>query len=122
MEQYLLEQKAYKRVDKLSTLTTHHGLMTGLKKDWEGVDQDILRASSLHAEKSVAKKHRPPWSFALHQASLRATYWKITLSGKWTHRVVNTVLEALAEGIKWDPASSPTNMSISNIQVQLRLV
>ena len=121
MEQYLLEHKVYKRVDKLSTLTTRHGLTAGLKKHWEGVDQDILRAS-LHAEKSVAKKHRPPWSFKLHQAALRATYWKIALSGKRTHRVVETVLEALAEGIDWDPTPPSPEMSVSDIQGQLRRV
>jgi hypothetical protein len=96
MEKYLLQHEVYKRADKLSTLTTRHGLTVKLKKQWEGVDKDILRAS-LYAEKSVAKKHRPPWSFKLHEASLRATCWKIALSGKRTHRAVDTVLEALAQ-------------------------
>jgi hypothetical protein len=73
MEQHLQEHQACARVESLSHLTLLHGLTALLKKQWEGLDQDILRAS-LHAEKLVTKNRRPPWSLALHQASLRATY------------------------------------------------
>ncbi len=121
MEEYMTAHNVYARVASLSQQTTNYGLTACLKKKWEGVDQDILRAC-LHAEKTVTKKCQPPWSLALHQASLRATYWRIALSGERTHRAVNTVLEALAEQIEWDPSPPPLPMSIPAIQTQLRLV
>jgi hypothetical protein len=120
MEKYMAEHHVYARVATLSELTDTHGLTALLKKRWDGVDQDILRAS-LHAEKSVAKRHKPPWSQALHQAALRATYWRIALSGKRTARDVTAVLEALYQVIDWAPKQPPPpNMSVPDIQAQLR--
>ena len=122
MEKYMSDHRVYDRVARLSELTERLGLTAGLKRKWDGIDQDILRAS-LHAERTVAKKHQPPWSLTLHQAALRATYWRIALSGKRTRRAVGTVLETLAELIDWTPATPPPpNMSVSDVQMQLRLV
>jgi hypothetical protein len=94
MEECLTEHHVHERVDALDALTSTHGLTDCLKKKWEGVDQDILRAS-LDAEKRVAKRHVPPWSKTLHQAALRATCWKIALLGRRAHRTVETILEVL---------------------------
>jgi hypothetical protein len=69
MEIYMQAHQVYSRVETLSALTVKHGLTDALKHKWEGVDQDILCAS-LHAEKTVTKKHRLPWSLELNQASL----------------------------------------------------
>jgi hypothetical protein len=122
MDKYLTEHNIHARVQCLSTQTTQQGLTASLKKKWEGIDQDILRAS-LHAEKKVTKKYRPPWSLTLHQASMRATYWHIALSGERAKRVVGSVLEALAAEIDWEPEPPPSLiMSVPDIQIQLRLV
>jgi hypothetical protein len=121
MEEHMTAHNVCSRVASLSQQTTNYGLTACLKKKWEGVDQDILRAC-LHAEKMVTKKCQPPWSLALHQASLRATCWRIALSGERTHRAVNTVLEALTEQTDWDPTPPPLSMSAPDIQTQLRLV
>jgi hypothetical protein len=59
MKRHLIEHSVCERVQSLSELTTTHGLAAHLKEQWEGVDQDVLRAS-LHAEKLVTKKHPPP--------------------------------------------------------------
>jgi hypothetical protein len=120
-EQCMSEHNVCERIASLEALTILHGLTDHLQKKWEGVDQDILRAC-LHAEKSVTKKHRPPWSFALHQASLLATYWRTALSGERTNRDVDLILESLAQSIEGDSPQPTTHMSVSAIQVQLRLV
>jgi hypothetical protein len=121
IEKYMLEHKVYSRVKSLSESTTKHGLTEPLQLKWEGVDQDILRAS-LHAENLVAKIERPPWSIKLHQASLRLTYWHIALSVQRTHRAVDNVLEVLALQIEWDPTPPPETMTIADIQTQLRSI
>jgi hypothetical protein len=122
LEKYLQEHHVYCRVESTSQLTAQYGLTDSLQRKWEGIDQDILRAS-LHAKKTATKKHRPPWSLELQQASLRAVYWTIALSGERTHRAVGTVLAALSKQIEWDPEPPPTTtMSITDIQVQLQMV
>jgi hypothetical protein len=122
MEQYMQAHKVYCRVERLSELTALHGLTAALKRKWEGVDQDILRASK-HAKKQVAKNFGPPWSVELHQASLQATYWRIALSGHITHRATESVLEVLAEHIDWAPKlPPPPAMSVTEIQLQLRQI
>jgi hypothetical protein len=119
---YLSDHNVYDRIEQLSLLTDEHGLTDHLKSKWEGVDQDLLRAS-LHAEHTVMKKHRPPWSLALHQAAMRATYWRIAISGRRTNRAVTTVLESLAKEIDWgDKDVPPLDMPVADLQVQLRLV
>jgi hypothetical protein len=120
-EQHVSEHKACKRIASLEALTILHGLTDHLQKKWEGVDQDMLRAC-LHAEKSVTKKLRPPWSFALHQASLLATHWRTALSGKRTNRDADVILESLAQSIEGDSPQPTTHMSVSEIQLQLRMV
>jgi hypothetical protein len=122
MEQYMQAHKVYCRVERLSELTALHGLAAALERKWEGVDQDIFRAS-IHAEKQVAKNFGPPWSVELHQASLQATYWRIALSGYRTHRAVEAVLEVLAKQIDWAPElPPPPAMSVTDIQQQLRQI
>jgi hypothetical protein len=59
MERCLIEHSVYEQVQSLSELTTTHGLTAHLKKQWEGVDQDILRAS-LHAENWSRRSIAPP--------------------------------------------------------------
>jgi hypothetical protein len=120
-EQHVSEHKAHERISSLEALAILHGLTDHLQKKWEGVDQDMLRAC-LHAEKSVKKKLRPPWSFALHQASRLATCWQTALSGKRTNRDADVILESLAQSIEGDSPQPTTHMSFSAIQVQLRLV
>jgi hypothetical protein len=120
-EQCVSEHKACERIASLEALTILHGLTDHLQKKWEGVDQDMLQAC-LHAEKSVKKKLRPPWSFALHQASLLATHWPTALSGKRTNPDVDVILESLAQSIEGCSPQPTTHMSVSAIQVQLRLV
>jgi hypothetical protein len=120
-EQHMSEHKVCQRIASLEALTILHGLTDHLQKKWEGVDQDMLRAC-LHAEKSATKKLRPPWSFALHQASLLATCWRTALSGKRTNRDADVILESLAQSIEGDSPQPTTHMSVSTIQVHLRLV
>jgi hypothetical protein len=120
-EQCMSEHKVHERIASPEALTILHGLTDHLQKKWEGVDQDTLRAC-LHAEKSVTKKLRPPWSFALHQASLLATCWWTALSGEQTNRDADVILESLAHSIEGDSPQPTTHMWVSAIQVQLRLV
>jgi hypothetical protein len=116
---YLTQHKVFERATRAQHLTDQHGLTQQLKRQWDRIDQDLLRAN-LHAEQLTKTRDRPAWSPTLHQASMIVAYWKITLSSMRTNRDFADQLERLLRQIDWDD-NPPIATTKEDIIAKLRV-